>query len=827
MSPTVIASASLTRELSIQELFTQTHMSSCLYFAHWTKWQSISISKLPVFTLPINSNLLYTIFPTFQAGSFLFSFIRRPALPFLKHCDRSADDDANIPMPDTAHKPVSFFKKRLLKDTTPALTQPDYERALFINKILQLLWPHLSPAIHKEVMKQAKAPVDEILSTIGLVEDLRIDKLDLGERPFRIDSFKTYKTFGDEIILETPLFWGGDMAIRATAVIKAGPLKVDVPVDVSNFQFKAMARITIPMVETLPCLGGITMSLLEDPWCDFDLKIVDMADIMALPGVPLAVRTAIKLIAGKMLVYPNEFSVPLMEGFGHPPPPQGMLKVCVISGHDLKSSLMDTVDPFVTLEIREGRAAQTTTIPNNPNPIWGEDLDLVVDDPLTQVLKLAVWDDDLITPDSVGGAFVELNAAEFVNNPLKPVTLRLPIYEPNEDGEFPRANAQDLLVAINTATTDAAVAAAIDALPKKRTLIGKLRRRKEAKKLAAAMGSAPSASTELNTSGLTTPRNSAAIPGGVGDTPGSSSAMVGSSIAHSEDGSGDGEVVSSRRKRAPPGSVTGSITLEVTYLPFKSSAPPPPPTPAAETAGEATVAVPPATPGKEGEIATSAAAADAAVPATPTLAATPTAAPAPPTATSPPPVVSLRRTLNDQSFADPSPDQKGVLTVNLKKVMHLANQMDSFVQLRLYDPHRMPVPDINAKTKVELHEASPRFNFKTDFVNISAQSVLTLTVCQQPGTMAALTSLRVPFLQKAAPKVLGRVRVPLDEVVREGRVNGVFALQEAQTGEMHLTLEWSGVDLGAAAEEAAADAVASADAAVKSAKADQAAAASK
>jgi C2 domain/Synaptotagmin-like mitochondrial-lipid-binding domain len=808
----------------IQELILQTHLLRSLYSALWTKWQCTLNSNLQ-YLLYLKYITHISLFSSFQAGSYIFgTFIRRPALPFLEQCDRSADEDSNIPMPDTAHQPVSFFKKRLLKDTTPALTQPDYERALFINKILQLLWPHLSPAIHKEVMKQAKAPVDEILTKVPLVKDLRIDKLDLGERPFRIDSFKTYKTFSDEIIVETPLFWGGDMAVRATAVIKAGPLKIDLPVDVSNFQFKALARITIPMVETLPCLGGVTISLLEEPWIDFDLNIVDMADIMALPGVPLAVRTAIKLVAGKMLVYPNEFSVPLMPGFGLPPPPQGMLKVCVVSGHDLKSSLMDTVDSFVTLEVREGRPAQTTTIPNNINPIWGEDLDLVVDDPLTQVLKLAVWDDDLINPDSVGGAYIELNGAEFINTPLKPVTLRLPVYQLNADGDFPHANAEDLLVARNTAATDAAVAAAVAALPQKRTLLGKLRRKKEAKKLAATMGAATATSSDLP-SGITTPRNTAAATH-VSGTPTSSGAMRHSS-PRSDDGSEstvDGEM--SSRKRPPPGTVTGSITLEITYLPFKSSAPPPAPEAAAAAAAGGTN-VPSASPGAS----PAAAAAVAPAPGTPAAAAAAGAAATtpgtPPAATSPPPVINIRRTLNDQSFAEPSSEQKGVLTVNLKKVMHLASAVDSFVQLRLYDPHRMPVPDIRTKTKVELHEASPRFAFKNDFVNISAQSVLTLTVCQQPGTMAALTSLRVPFLQKAAPKVLGRVRVPLDEVVREGRVNGVFALQEAQTGEMHLSLEWSGVDLGAVAEEAAVDAVASADNAVAKAKADQATAVAK
>ena len=40
---------------------------------------------------------------------------------------------------------------------------------------------------------------------------------------------------------------------------------------------------------------------------------------------------AIKIVAGKLLVYPNEFTLPLMPNFGLPPTPVGMLhvKVCV------------------------------------------------------------------------------------------------------------------------------------------------------------------------------------------------------------------------------------------------------------------------------------------------------------------------------------------------------------------------------------------------------------------------------------------------------------------------------------------------------------------
>ena len=105
-----------------------------------------------------------------------------------------------------------------------------------------------------------------------------------------------------------------------------------------------------------------------------------------------------------MLVYPNEFALPLMPNFGLPPPPTGMLhvkvrrlqgcacasrrlqaepwsvvmrppacssrRVCsaptrplvtqVISCKGLKGSMFDRMDPFVSMELRKGREAKVS-----------------------------------------------------------------------------------------------------------------------------------------------------------------------------------------------------------------------------------------------------------------------------------------------------------------------------------------------------------------------------------------------------------------------------------------------------------------------------------
>lgn len=49
-----------------------------------------------------------------------------------------------------------------------------------------------------------------------------------------------------------------------------------------------------PLVETLPCLGGVTFTLLEVPFVDFSLKVVQGVDLLSLPLVPQAISYAVQ-----------------------------------------------------------------------------------------------------------------------------------------------------------------------------------------------------------------------------------------------------------------------------------------------------------------------------------------------------------------------------------------------------------------------------------------------------------------------------------------------------------------------------------------------------
>lgn len=74
-----------------------------------------------------------------------------------------------------------------------------------------------------------------------------------------------------------------------------GPLRIVIPISVSHVQFKVVSRIVLNMVDTVPCIGGATVSLLDVPHVDFRLSMFNGPDIMALPGIRYATKAVIKV----------------------------------------------------------------------------------------------------------------------------------------------------------------------------------------------------------------------------------------------------------------------------------------------------------------------------------------------------------------------------------------------------------------------------------------------------------------------------------------------------------------------------------------------------
>lgn len=140
---------------------------------------------------------------------------------------------------------------------------------------------------------------------------------------------------------------------RASVRVRVGPVELYLPVQVKNLQMTGCTRITLrPLVEIIPILGAVNITLLKEPIVDAEIYIADGVDVMVLPAMKLVLQTIIKLALSKMFVYPNSQTYDILPNAGLPPPMAGMLKVHIKGAEKLPNRLTDTIDPYVEVEVR-------------------------------------------------------------------------------------------------------------------------------------------------------------------------------------------------------------------------------------------------------------------------------------------------------------------------------------------------------------------------------------------------------------------------------------------------------------------------------------------
>ena len=134
----------------------------------------------------------------------------------------------------------------------------------------------------------------------------------------------------DDVVLELELQW----ASGADFVLAAYVFGVRVPVRLSDVQLVAAVRVHFtPLVDELPCLGGLEVSLLGMPdHLDLAAVVPPGVDLMALPAMDVLLPWILRKILGPMFVYPSRMIIPIMDNSGLEPHATGMIKVRVRGG---------------------------------------------------------------------------------------------------------------------------------------------------------------------------------------------------------------------------------------------------------------------------------------------------------------------------------------------------------------------------------------------------------------------------------------------------------------------------------------------------------------
>ena len=206
--------------------------------------------------------------------------------------------------------------------------EPDVSRASWLNNLLDALWPHVdtsvSQVIRDSVEPMLRSLVPPLVSWIGF------EKVTLGPTPPVVGGVKVMGSNSEEVMLELEVVF----ASGADVVLAAYVFGVRVPVRVHDLQLRANVRVTFtPLVDQLPCLGGLEVSLMSLPQhADVGVSIPPGIDLMSLPGAHSLLRLALWKFVAPLMVYPAKMTVPIMENSGIEPTSTGMIKLSVLGG---------------------------------------------------------------------------------------------------------------------------------------------------------------------------------------------------------------------------------------------------------------------------------------------------------------------------------------------------------------------------------------------------------------------------------------------------------------------------------------------------------------
>lgn len=641
-------------------------------------------------------------------GSFLFASGRPKDYGFILS---EADREAGVRMPMSG--PVNSEMRALKQYTSHWTTWPDYERWVMINRVVERLWPDLTTAILEDIVKpQAKAVIsqmkvlekyvdDIMLGPISLLDKAHPDglssdkKFKLGTKAIRLGGMKVYSTSEDEVILELPVLWGADNEIDVAVYAKVGSFRFYIPLSVSDIQLKAVARVTLnPLVEEIPCIGGVTVSLLEVPHVDFRLSLFHSIDLLAVPGIKDALSIAIAKVTKDMIVYPNSMSFPLKAAWGIPPRPQGMLEINLHHLEAFKTTdLLGKGEPFVLFETRPGRPARSRTLNYGKEQSFNQKLYVVVDDFRTQRLKVLVMDSDPGKDTPVGVAWVDLSEKVYVTDEDQPqgqevIKPREFIAEPGQ--MFP------MIVRLDKPEVHGMVQGVV--------------------RNASRIVTAPTKGlSKLFKRGRTSPATESPSPP-PSPSPRSTGRASSEKVDHGQ----------------------GLVHFTLAFIPFSS------PDDEEEEEDEAKKKA---------------------------------AASRPPER-----VVSQSVKLSD----------RGLLTVKVIKCFNLGSEQgscDPYVELLLVDPEA--ANDDVQVTDVVWNDTSPAYYKSFDFVNITVGSELYITVWDKATVSDKVFA--VAGKGSFGDQMLGKLRILVKDVAANARLKDRWVLQEVQSGEIELCLEWSTV----------------------------------
>ncbi|XP_067871095.1 extended synaptotagmin-2-like isoform X2 [Heterodontus francisci] len=287
---------------------------------------------------------------------------------------------------------------------------PDVERVEWINKTVKQMWPYICQFVEKllkETIEPAVRGANSHLSTFSFT------KVDMGNKPLRIDGIKTYTENVDsrQIILDLQISYVGNCEIDLEIkryFCRAG---------VKSVQLNGIIRVILePLIGDMPLVGALSLFFLRRPL--LEINWTGLTNLLDVPGLNGMSDTIILDIISNYLVLPNRITVPLVDEVHLAelrfPVPKGLLRIHFIEAQDLqwkdtfmKGLVKGKSDPYGILYIGN-QMFQSKTIKENLNPKWNEVYEALVYENPGQELEIELFDEDPDKDDFLGSLMIDL-----------------------------------------------------------------------------------------------------------------------------------------------------------------------------------------------------------------------------------------------------------------------------------------------------------------------------------------------------------------------------------------------------------------------------------
>ncbi|XP_051503708.1 extended synaptotagmin-2-like isoform X2 [Myxocyprinus asiaticus] len=288
---------------------------------------------------------------------------------------------------------------------------PDVERAEWLNKTVKQMWPYVCQFVEKlfkETIEPAIKEANAHLSTFSF------NKIDLGDKPLRINGVKVYTENVDkrQIIMDLQISYVGNTEIDVDVkryYCRAG---------IKSIQLHGVLRVILePLLGNMPLVGALSLFFLKKPL--LDINWTGLTNILDIPGLNGFSDHMIQDIISSYMVLPNRITVPLIGEIELAqlrfPMPKGVLRIHFLEAQNLE--VKDTYlgglikgksDPYGMLLVCN-QLFRSKTIKECLHPKWNEVYEALVYEHSGQHLEIELFDEDPDKDDFLGSLMIDLS----------------------------------------------------------------------------------------------------------------------------------------------------------------------------------------------------------------------------------------------------------------------------------------------------------------------------------------------------------------------------------------------------------------------------------